>query len=293
MNVVTTSRPFIRTKLAAALVAAVAFSGNGLAQSRLSLAERVSKLEAQTADTRGQQNALELLTRLNDLQAEVQSLRSLVEQQNFELQRLKKSSQDQYLDLDSRLQNLNSPTASGPDRLPPPPSDSVRMDPEGEPLAGPEFQEMDAPPPESMGEPPSELPPPRASASGDERAAYDRAFDALKQGQYNESSRLFDGFLSQYPSGEFADNASYWLGESYYVTQKYSLALKTFQSLLARFPQSAKAPDSLLKVGYCHYQLGDLARATSTLKDVIDRYPDQPVAKLAEGRLRALQLEPK
>ena len=126
--------------------------------------------------------------------------------------------------------------------------------------------------------------------SGNERAEYDIAFDALKRAQYADASKKFEAFLAKYPRGEFADNANYWLGESYYVTQRYQQALKTFQGLMASFPQSKKAPDSLLKVGYCHYQLGDKAKASSTFKTVMERYPDQPVAKLAEGRLRMLQL---
>ncbi|MBL8245781.1 MAG: tetratricopeptide repeat protein, partial [Rhodanobacteraceae bacterium] len=65
----------------------------------------------------------------------------------------------------------------------------------------------------------------------------------------------------------------------------------TFQSLLSRFPDSRKAPDGLLKVGYCQYELGDTQRAASTLNEVVSRFPDTPVARLAQGRLRALRLD--
>ncbi|MCB1612013.1 MAG: tetratricopeptide repeat protein, partial [Xanthomonadales bacterium] len=64
-----------------------------------------------------------------------------------------------------------------------------------------------------------------------------------------------------------------------------------FQGLLARFPDSRKAPDALLKVGYCQYELGDSRSAARTLNDVVSRYPDTPVARLAQGRLRALRLD--
>ena len=292
MNVVSISSRPLAWKQTAALVAAVCVCVSGFlnpqsanAQSRLSLAERVTKLEVQAGASNAQATQLELLQRLNDLQVEVQQLRAASEQQSFELEQLKKRARDQYLDLDSRLQSLSGQSPST--GLAPP--SSMGDAPVSEPVTDsgaftPANNELPA-------VAPSTPPPIVAVPAANERADYDLAFDALKRGQYAEASKKFDGFLKVYPQGEFADNATYWLGESYYVTQKYPVALKTFQGLLASFPQSKKAPDALLKVGYCYYQLGDTAKATSTLKSVMERYPDQPVAKLAEGRLRALQLK--
>lgn len=295
MNVVSISPRPLAWKQTAALVAAVCVCASGFfnpqaafAQSRLSLAERVTKLEVQAGASNAQTTQLELLQRLNDLQTEVQQLRADSEKQSFELEQLKKRARDQYLDLDSRLQRLSGQTPST--GLVPP--SSMSDTPVSEPVTDSGAftpPNSDVPPPPAS---PRVAPPPVAAApAANERADYDLAFDALKRGQYAEASQKFSSFLKVYPQGEFADNATYWLGESYYVTQKYPVALKTFQGLLASFPQSKKAPDALLKVGYCYYQLGDTAKATSTLKSVMQRYPDQPVAKLAEGRLRALQLK--
>jgi tol-pal system protein YbgF len=272
------ARPFPMKKIAAAILAAVVFSGNGFAQSRLSLAERVAKLEAQAASNASQQTQMELYQRLQDMQAEVQQLRADNEKLTFELDQLKKRSRDQYLDLDNRVQSLSGGRPN-PTSLPNTGSDTPVSEPvPTDPGAG------------TAGNPTPVAPP---AASGNERAEYDVAFAALKRGQYAEASKQFESFNRKYPNGAFADSANYWLGESYYVTQKYQQALKTFQGLLSRFPQSKKVPDSLLKVGYCYYQLGDKTNATTTLKSVMERYPDQPVAKLAEGRLRAMQLDGK
>lgn len=293
MNVVSISPRPLAWKQTAALLAAVCVCASGFftaqpafAQSRLSLAERVTKLEAQAVASNTQSTQLELLQRLNDLQTEVQQLRASSEQQKFELEQLKKRARDQYLDLDSRLQSMSGRTPST--GLAPP--SSMGDAPVSEPVTDSgAFTPADSALPPNV---PSRVEPPvAAQPAANERADYDLAFDALKRGQYAEASKKFDAFLKVYPQGEFADNATYWLGESYYVTQKYPVALKTFQGLLASFPQSKKAPDALLKVGYCYYQLGDTAKATTTLKSVMERYPNQPVAKLAEGRLRALQLK--
>ncbi len=298
MNVVSISPRPLAWMQTAALVAAVCVCASGLfasspaiAQSRLSLAERVAKLEVGAGANNSQATQLELLQRLNDLQTEVQQLRAASEQQSFELEQLKKRARDQYLDLDSRLQSMAGhapstgqapPSSMGDTPISEPVSDSGAFSAANSaPSSGSSSGNAGAIPANTVPKP----------AAGNERADYDLAFDALKRGQYAEASKKFEGFLSIYPRGEFADNATYWLGESYYVTQKYPLALKTFQGLLASFPQSKKAPDALLKVGYCYYQIGDTGKAATTLKSVMERYPDQPVAKLAEGRLRALQLK--
>lgn len=279
--------------LTAALVAAVCVCGSAHAQSRLSLAERVSQLERQVQGNGDSSNMSELMLRNQDLQTEVQTLRGLVESQAFEIEGLKKRQRDQYVDLDSRLQRLEGgmtvparPTANQPAET------SVPEQLHGDELTTVEDMPVRntqyAPPKvESVG---GGLVNP-ATATGDEKLAYEGAFEALKQGRYSESSQLFSAFLQQYPEGEYAANASYWLGESYYVTQNYEIALETFQGLLARFPDSRKAPDALLKVGYCQYELGDSRSAAHTLNDVVSRYPDTPVARLAQGRLRALRLD--
>lgn len=282
--------------LTAALVAAVCVCGSAQAQSRLSLAERVSQLERQVQGSADSGNMSELILRNQELQNEVQNLRGLVESQAFEIEGLKKRQRDQYVDLDSRLQRLE-----GGMTVPARPAANEPVD-----SVAPEQLNADEPT-TRFGEPTPMNPPLPAGAETvggglaggdgqtiggpDEKQAYETAFEALKQGRYSESSQLFSMFLQQYPDGEYAANASYWLGESYYVTQNYEIALETFQGLLARFPDSRKAPDALLKVGYCQYELGDSRSAARTLNDVVSRYPDTPVARLAQGRLRALRLD--
>lgn len=274
---------FGRVHAAAALVAAVAVCGPVWAQSgsRLSLAERVAQLERQQAQSRGQDQAVEWLQRLNDMQTELQSLRSQVEVLERELESLKKRSNDQYLDLDGRLRSVGPDSgAQGGVPLPPPTGDLSSID---------EVPAMSAEPtPVADADPTADLTA-QADRRDAEMAAYDHAFEALKQGNYQESARRFAAYLTEFPDGENAANAIYWLGESHYVNQRYPDALKSFQALLQQFPSSARAPDALLKVGYCHHQIGDTQRATQALNSVIQRYPNTAVAGLAQTRLRAIR----
>src|SRR5690606_8922118 len=72
--------------------------------------------------------------------------------------------------------------------------------------------------------------------AADERGAYETAFAALRAGDYEGSANLFSEFLRLYPTGSYAPNALYWLGESYYVTQDYARAQVQFEAILQRYP---------------------------------------------------------
>jgi len=275
----------------------VAFAVPAQAQQRLSLAERMQRLEDQQAAAgRSGQGSVELVNQIQALQSQVQELQGQIEVLGHQLGEAQRRSRDQYVDLDSRIGRLEgggAPVA--------PASLGVRdeaiqdiqlgmpasggLTPEDAALAQPStISTLD---PSTGGASMTDVPSDPAS----EQRAYDEAFSALKDGRYAESARRFQSFIDQYPDGALTANAYYWLGESYYVTQNYRVALDTFSTLLTRFPASQKVPDAQLKTGYCQYELKQWDAAERTLNDVVAQYPDTTVARLAQGRLRALRLE--
>lgn len=246
------------------LAAMLCASPLALAQ-RASLADRVAALEARGA---GDRNGTELVNQMTQLRTEVQQLRGQIEQLQQQLEQAKQSQRSQYLDLDGRLNRMDGGGAA--------PTVPVSTTPGAEAPAA----STQNPPPAASG----------AMAGMDERGAYAHAFDALKSGDYVESSRRFRDFLAAFPGGEYAPNALYWLGESYYVTQNYALAGQQFQSLLDRFPTHDKAPGALLKLGLAQYGLKQYAEADAILREVVQRYPGSDVARTADDRLRAMQI---
>lgn len=253
-----------------------------------SLAERVAALEQKVQSPAAGEANLELLNRLTQLQSDVQSLRNQVEQLQNENAELRQQAKDRYVDLDSRLARLEggapgaAPAASG----------ATAPATAGAAQATVALAPAAASPSTNAATP--MIPVPTVAAPGnpaDEQAAYATAFDALKASDYVGSARGFKAYLQAYPQGSLAPNAWYWLGESYYVTQNYAVALDAFNALLDQFPASAKAPDALLKRGYCQIELKQADAGRRTLGQVISRYPDSDAARLAETRLRALSLE--
>jgi tol-pal system protein YbgF len=263
--------------LAAALVAAAPAHAQ-----RVSLADRVAALEAKANNP--QQN-LDLLNKVTQQEAELREMRAQLEQLQNENEQLKQRGRDQYLDLDGRLNRLEGGTGPAPVGTTPaaPPLGNARV-------AAP----ATAPAPVAAAT--AERPPSvhgdmgAMSSAGDERTAYNVAFDRLKAGEYADAAQLFTSFLQLYPSGVYAPNALYWLGESYYVTQNYALAADQFRALLAQYPTHDKAPGALLKIGLCDYGLGKLPEAERTLGEVIAKFPGTDVARTADDRLRAIQL---
>ena len=246
--------------VAAALVAAAPAQAQ-----RQSLADRVGALEAQVNNS--QANA-DMLSQLQQLRTELQALQGAIEQLQHENEQLKQRGRDQYLDLDGRLNRLEGGSVAPQAQPEPakPAAASVEKAPTVRGDAG------------------------AVAAAGDERAAYNVAFDALKGGKYDESARLFQGFLEQYPNGVYAPNALYWLGESYYATRNYKLAEQQFQALVGRYPTHDKASGALLKLGLSQFGGGQVREAQATLEQVIGRYPNTDAARIAGDRLRSIQV---
>lgn len=134
---------------------------------------------------------------------------------------------------------------------------------------------------------PGQLPVP----GGSDRDNYQAAFELLKQQQYDDAATAFKQFLATYPDSQLADNAQYWLAESYYVTGQFDQALREFQVVIQEHPRSSKVADALLKMGYCNYELKRWDAAREVLTRVRTEFPDTTAARLADQRLDRMREE--
>ena len=264
---------------------------NGVLMASLVLAIIVSvPASAQDSDQPVMAN---LVIQVQELQDEVRNLRGQLEEQARELENLKRRQRDQYLDLDQRLSDARNSQPVTTGGLPGTAATSAQgstMIPPAE--DAPEVREplTTESSVTGIGEPLAQSQKP-ASTAAEEKAAYDQAFQALKELRYADAAEKFQSFLDLYPNSEYSDNAQYWLGESYYVTRNYDIALAAFQNLMDRYPESPKVPDALLKMGYTHYELKQWDSARAALTQVQESYPDTTLARLAESRLRGMRME--
>ena len=129
---------------------------------------------------------------------------------------------------------------------------------------------------------------PAAAAGGSEQATYDAAMAALRSGSYDKAIATFGEVVANYPKGDLASNAQFWIGESYFTKGDLQNAIAAYRKVLSDWPDSRKAPDAMVKLGF---SLGDLKRtaeARETLEDVVRRYPGSNAATLASDRLKRM-----
>jgi tol-pal system protein YbgF len=268
-----------RLGVAGAIASAALFAFPATAQdTRLSLADRVSRLEQQS---QAQSGTTSLVNQVNDLQQQLSQLQGQIEELQHQNQQLQDSQKAQYADIDSRLGRIEKGGASQGQQ---PAASATTPSPSAPAAAAPTAAQAAA-----ANAPATPTNAPGPAASTDQQAAYDAAFKSLRAGDYVSASRGFRDFLVKYPDSPLAPNAYYWLGESYYVTMNYPVAIEAFQRLVKQYPQSDKVSDGLLKVGYCQIELKQQDAAIATLKQVSAKYPGTKAAGLAQERLRRLQ----
>ncbi len=111
---------------------------------------------------------------------------------------------------------------------------------------------------------------------GTEKEQYRFAIGQLRQARYDEAAAAFREFLKSHPDGQFAGNAYYWLGETYYAQQNFRLAAIHFADGFKRFPKHPKAPDNLLKLGMSMAHLKKTKEACASWAELKRRYPSAP-----------------
>lgn len=124
-----------------------------------------------------------------------------------------------------------------------------------------------------------------AEPAGDAAEDYRAAVELVKAGKHDEAVAALHAFLQHYPRHDYADNAQYWLGETYYAQKDYQHALAEFRATIETYPRGNKVPDALLKVGFCYQSLGQTDKAKAVLEQVVTLYPKTEPAALAAKRL--------
>ena len=217
---------------------------------------RLARIERVLAN----QSLLDLANQNEALRTDLRNMHNDIDQLTNSLEAGRKQQRDLYADLDRRMKALESRGGAGSGA--------------GSGDAGAGGSGADS-----------------AAGAADDKAAYQAAFDLLKNSQYDRAITAFQKFLAAYPSSQLADNAQYWLGEAYYVNKSFPEAQAAFQRVVDKYPQSRKRPDALLKIGYCQYELKQWDSAKGTLSKVTTQFPDTPAGHLAQQRLDKMATE--
>ncbi|WP_303901050.1 tol-pal system protein YbgF [Thiohalomonas denitrificans] len=222
-----------------------------------SLEQRVQRLERVLAS----QPLLEMLTRLDQQQRELATLRGTLEEVRHQIENLKEHQRTLYLDTDRRL---------------------VRLEREGI-----TSERLEAGAESDIAEP--GRPTPDSGELIAEREVYQKAFDILRELRYEPAIAAFEALLKQYPDGRYAHVARYWIGEANYARGEYNRAIGAYRALVDKHPDSPKVAEALLKIGYSYHKLEQNGKSRSILEKLTKTHPGTTEARQAEALLERLE----
>lgn len=123
----------------------------------------------------------------------------------------------------------------------------------------------------------------------EEQQIYQNAYNLIKAKKYDDAVSTLKNMLQKYPSGQFAANAHYWLGELYNLMNNNSQSAAEFNRVISDYPDSPKVSDAQLKLGLIYVSQSKWSDAKAALRKVVNRYPGTASARLAAEQLKQIR----
>jgi tol-pal system protein YbgF len=133
---------------------------------------------------------------------------------------------------------------------------------------------------------PAPLPPPAAGQTPQQ--LYSQAFADYAINQYSLAIQGFQAFLNYFPKNDQADNAQFYIGESYSNDGKFAEAVTAYTRVITNYPGTDSVPNAYYKRGRALEELKRFDEAKLSYEAVIKESPDSDGARLAKLRLDGL-----
>lgn len=117
---------------------------------------------------------------------------------------------------------------------------------------------------------------------------YDAAWADYTRGDYALARDGFQEVVDRFGGSELADDAEYWLAETWYAERDFERARDGFERVLAEHPDSEVVPAAQLKLAYSLLETGDTERAIEVLQGLQKSWPDSDEALIATHKLSTL-----
>jgi len=283
------------------------------AQSRRELGRRLDAVEARIAEmeSRNISQADQLLTRITDLEFQVQEATGQAERLGFENRQL-----GQRIDAQDReIQSLRNQLEALRSRPQP------QFDLEGNPidaiaetgpvsntgeqnsagsgprnLTGGQLAVTDSGDPYATDRAAATQPLGGVVSRAADRAptmsanqAYGQARAKLLDGDFDGAQEDFSGFIDNFPEDDLVDEAWFWLGETHYVRGDYSTAADAYITSLREERNGSVAPDALVRLASSLGALGRNDEACQTLARFSREFPSAGPNATARAQREALR----
>ncbi len=125
-----------------------------------------------------------------------------------------------------------------------------------------------------------------ASGTLTDAALLNGGMEKLKQNSYAAARESFSTLLRTWPKSDLADDAQFFIAESYFNEKWYEKAIVEYQVVISKYAKSNKRPGALYKQARSFEILGDTTSAKTRYKDLVNTYPTSFEAGLAKKKLR-------
>ena len=181
--------------------------------------------------------------KIGALEQEIATLRNLIEENTFLIERYQELQQQRYLDLDKRLHSI---------------------------LSG-ELEELN--------EGSLNL---NDLNSTEEIDLYKEALELFEVSRYAEALEVFRDLIISFPEGTYSADAYFWSGELYLVQEQLEDAREHYLVVAEKFKDHDRVADCLYKLGVIEKLLLNDEAANSYFSRLISEYPDTGAAELAK-----------
>lgn len=128
-------------------------------------------------------------------------------------------------------------------------------------------------------------------ASADEN--FHAAQTAYEARDYSTARALYRAFIQRHHEDARADDAQYYVGQSYLMEDRPATALGELRHVVADYAQGDRVPYALLSMGDAFYRLHACSEAQTSLQAIIRGFASSPVIGDARTRLRDVQHAPR
>lgn len=123
---------------------------------------------------------------------------------------------------------------------------------------------------------------------------FEQAQALYRQGKYTRAAELFQRFIYRYPTSGMADDAQFYLAESYFHAKDYDQAIIEYRFLIDNFPSMEYVPKAELRIAEAYLRKSpppeldqtDTEQSIRLFRRFLARYPDSPLADTARALLR-------
>ncbi len=129
----------------------------------------------------------------------------------------------------------------------------------------------------------------KALASANIAENYRNAIMLFGKNRLADSRAVFQQVFDADPTGDLADNALFWIGETYFVSADYATAIRYYLRVTKEYADQNKAPDAMYKLALAYEKSGDVGMARTTLEECIKKYPYSTPAASAKIELKRIK----